>query len=317
MRTLITGVTGFIGNALARRLLDLGHDVYGLVRFTSNPARIPEGVKVVHADLTDYHSVEMAVRVVRPEVVFHLAALTPVSLSFDQPEAYIETNFLGTVRLLEALRKHSRESLQLFALAGTTEMYDTSEPIDEHTPFSPKSPYAVSKVAAVRYAKYMHAVYGMPVVIVVPCNTYGRANVGQRHFVIEKVITSMLEGKKRIVMGNPDAKRDFMFREDHVNAYLSVMRAILDEERENLLGGLFVFGTGKAHSILEVFEICREITGWDGEVLWNAYIRPYDQPVIVTNPRRAMLKLGWKPKYDLNSGLRRAVREWKERLGVA
>lgn len=314
MRVLVTGVTGFIGNALSKALISLGHKVYGLVRFTSNPANVPPGVNVIQGDLTDYYSIERVVSCVRPEVVFHLAALTPVSLSFFEPEAYADVNYLGTVRLLEALRRRARECIRMVAIAGTTEMFDTSKPISEDTRFNPSSPYAISKVAAVYYAVYMYRAYRMPTVVAIPCNTYGRANVRQSHFVIEKIITSMLRGDATIYMGNPHPKRDFMFREDHVNAYLSLMKAVVDEGKEHLLGSWIVFGTGKAYTIKHVFEICREIIGWNGRVVWGLGKRPLDPPVMVTNPVKAEKELGWKAKYDIQSGISKAVEEWRQVL---
>lgn len=316
MRVFITGVTGFIGNALSKKLVEKGYDVFGLVRFTSTSSKIPNGVKIVTGDLIDYYSISTAIRLIKPEVVVHLAGLTPVSLSFSQPEAYFETNLLGTVRLLECLKRYNRENLKLFIFAGTTEMYDTIDPINTITPFNPKSPYAISKVASVYYCKYMYKIFKLPIVVAVLCNTYGRANVGQKHFVIEKIITSMLEGKEKILMGNPLSRRDFMFREDHVNAYISIIENIINKEKRELIGNSFIFGTGKAYSIHEVFSICSEITGWSGEVKWNAFIRPYDQPVIITNPERARKELGWTTKYDIREGLKRATEEWREKLGL-
>ena len=313
MKVLVTGVTGFIGYSLSSRLVELGYDVYGLVRFSSQGKKIPSNVTPIVGDLTDYHSVAKAVQSVRPEVVVHLGALTPVSESFHQPIAYMEANCIGTVNLLEALRRHDHEALRLFVYAGTTELFN-AEVIDESTPICPTtSPYAVSKACGYYYSKYMYETYRLPVVIVIPTNTYGRALVGQRHFVVEKIITSMLERRKVIEMGSPDAIRDFMFREDHVNAYISVIKSVVDYGKD-VLGQHFCFGTGIGHTIREVFEMCRRLTGWDGAVRWNVYVRPNEPKKIIVNPRKAREVLGWEPKYDLESGLRQAIKEWKEVL---
>lgn len=314
MRVLVTGVTGFIGYSLAKRLVEKGYTVYGLVRFTSQAKKLPGGVIPIIGDLTDYHSMVKVVESTRPNVVFHLGALTPVSESFHQPVTYAEVNYIGTVNLLEALRRHSYEQLRLFALAGTTEMYDTEEMIDDRQVFAPRSPYAVSKVAATYYAEYMWHTYKMPTVIVVPSNTYGRAYVGQRHYFIEKVITSMLLGEKEIRLGNPETIRDWMFREDHVDAYLSILNAVLSGKE--IFGQRFYFGTGKGYSTKETFELIKRIIGWEGRVLWNVYIRPNDSKKIVVNPEKSRRVLGWEPKYDIDGGLRRAVDEWRQVLGL-
>lgn len=313
MRVLITGVTGFIGYHLSKALIEKGYDVYGLVRFVSTGRRLPDGIKFIYGDLTDYHSIIKVVEEVMPHLVFHLAALTPVSESFNIPRTYMETNVIGTINLVEALRKKALENLELFVFAGTTEMYDSAEPISPKSEFSPTSPYAVSKISAYYYLEYMRKTYNLPYVVVVPTNTYGRAFVGQRHFVIEKLITEMLQGREKIIMGRLDTERDFMFREDHVSAYLSILEK---KEKEEIIGKLFTFGTGKYHTIAEVAKIIAEITGWRGEILPNVYVRPNEPKRIVVDYSEAKRVLGWEPKYDIRSGLERAVSEWKQVLGV-
>ena len=316
MRILVTGVTGFIGYSLAQELVKKGFDVWGLVRFSSTGKSIPHGVKPIVGDLTDYHSIVKVIQTVRPNIVVHLGAITPVSESFEQPILYAETNYLGTIHILEAIRKYNFENLELFLFAGTTEVFGNQNVpyFDENTPFKPNSPYAVSKVAAIHYVEYMYETYQLPTVVIIPCNSYGRALVKQRHFVIEKIITSMLEGKKIIELGDPNVIRDFMFRDDHVSAYLTVIDKGL-KDKELVVGQRFCFGTGKGYTIKEVFEICKNIIGWDGEVRWYVFIRPNDIRRIVVNYDKAKKILGWIPKYDIVSGLRKATEEWKKVLG--
>lgn len=311
MRILVTGATGFIGFHLSQRLAEEGHNVYGLVRFASQPHRLPEGVTPLVGDLTDYSSIVKCVEFVRPEVVFHLGALTPVSESYHQPVTYAMTNYIGTIHLLEAVRKHAYESVRLIVVAGTTEMYDSPK-IDDEEKYQPKSPYAISKVASVLYTEYVHRAYGLPIVIAVPSNTYGRARVNQRHFFVEKLIVSMLKGAEELQLGNPDAVRDWMFREDHVEAYLSILDA-MDKE---IFGQKFYFGTGVGRTTKEVFEAVRRLTGWEGRVIWHVYARPSESQVLVINPKKANEVLGWKAKYSLEEGLKRAIEEWREVLGL-
>ncbi len=254
------------------------------------------------------------VEATRPQVVFHLAALTPVSESFSPASNLCRDKLYWTVNLLEALRRHGFEQLRLFVLAGTTEMYDTPEPIEDGRAFSPKSPYAVSKVAATYYNEYMWHTYRMPTVTVIPTNTYGRAHVGQRHFFIEKIITSMLLGAKEIKLGNPETIRDWMFREDHVNAYIKVMEAALNGKE--VFGQRFYFGTSKDYITRETFEKVKRLIGWEGRAIWNVYLRPNDSKRIIVNPERAKKVLGWAPRYNLEEGLRRAINEWKEVLSL-
>lgn len=316
MRILITGVTGFIGSALAERLTEAGEEVYGLVRFVGQGrGPLPRGVEYITADLTDYFSVERAVKLARPEAVFHLAALSPVSESYFQPVAYAEANYIGTIHLLEALRRHARESLRVIAVAGTTELFDASEDLDGYNELKPESPYAVSKTAEVLYAEYMYRAYGLPVVVAIPTNTYGRAPVRQRNFFIEKVITELLMGKQDVYLGNPDAVRDWMFREDHVDAYLAIMRAALNGK--DIFGRRFAFGTGEGRTTRETAELIRRLIGSSAVLHWNALQRPIETARIVISReaiRKAEGMLGWSPRHGLVEGLMKAIEEWREVL---
>ncbi len=316
MRILITGVTGFIGSILAERLTEDGEEVYGLVRFVGQGrGPLPKGVEYITADLTDYFSVERAVKLARPEAVFHLAALSPVSESYFQPAAYAEVNYIGTIHLLEALRRHARETVRVIAVAGTTEMFDSTEDLDGYNELRPESPYAVSKTAEVLYAEYMYRAYGLPVVVAIPTNTYGRATVRQRHFFVEKLITEMLEEKQDIYLGNPDAVRDWMFREDHVDAYIHIMRAALDGK--DVFGRRFAFGTGEGRTTRETAELIKRLIGSSAVLHWNAVQRPVETARIVISKeavKRDEEVLGWRPRYGLVEGLMKAIEEWREAL---
>lgn len=317
MRVMVTGCTGFIGFHVSVSLAKGGHSVFCIRRFSSQGPRMPEGVVPIYGDFADPYSLARAVRAALPiDVVLHIGALTPVAMSFDQPEAYAQANYLGTVRLLEAIaRTEARETVKLVAVAGTTEMYDTMWPIGPETPFMPESPYAVSKVAAVLYAEYMYRTYGLPVTVIIPTNTFGRALLGQRHYFVEKVITSMLEGRDVIELGSPDVERDWLYREDHVGAYLRLVELVERGEQEPLLGMRIPVGTGRSYTTREVFETIASITGWDGKVRWNSVTRANDTKRIVVDPTTAEKLMGWRPRYGLKEGLEKAVEEWRRVLG--
>ncbi|RLE44330.1 hypothetical protein DRJ19_00590 [Candidatus Woesearchaeota archaeon] len=317
MRILVTGATGFIGSRLCERLVEEGYDVWGLVRFTSNKRRIPDGIKVFSADLTDPFSVAEAVKFIRPQAVFHLGAITPVSESFRQPKLYMETNYGGTINLAEACRKYC-EDLRLFAFASTSEVYGNQIhfPVSEYNTPKPNTPYSISKYAAELYLRnYMHEAYKFPVVVARPFNTYGRALVNQPHFVVEKIIVNMLKGVEKLSLGNPKIERDFMFREDHVNAYLSILQAI-ESGNFNSFGEAYNFCTGSCISIGTLVETIKSLTGWDGEVVWYTHVRPCDIACLWGDYSKAKNTFNWQPKYDLTSGLKQAIKEWKEVLGL-
>ena len=310
MKILVTGVSGFIGYHLSQKLLEKGYRVYGLVRFTSQKPKLTDIIPVI-GDLTDYHSIIKAIQYIKPEIVFHLGAITPVSESYHQPVAYAQTNYIGTVNLLEAIRKYNYEKIRLVAVAGTTEMYHDLKWIDDISYLQPESPYAVSKVAEVLYSEYMYRAYNLPTVIVIPCNTYGRAYVNQPHFFIEKLIINMIKNISEIKLGNPNIVRDWIFREDHINAYLKILENIDNEET---FGRRFYFGKGTGESTKQVFKTVKKLIGWNGIVKWGVYIRPRESKTMVINPEKANEILKWKTEYNLQSGLKKAIEEWREIL---
>jgi GDP-mannose 4,6-dehydratase len=319
VRVLVTGVTGFHGYHVAMRLVEKGYNVYGLVRHTSQGKKVPDGVKIVEGDLTDPVSITEAIRRSYPSIVIHLAALTPVSKSFDQPDVYASVNYIGTVHLFEAWRRIvSREHRIGFIYASTSECYGQQRrfPITEDAELRPNTPYAVSKYAAEAYLRfYGYEELGEPVVISVPFNSYGRAYVGQRHFVIEKILSTLAEGGRRVELGDPDAIRDFLFREDVVRAYEMLVEA-LESKPWRVVGQRFNFCTGRGVSIAALVEIIKRVTGIDFEVEWHRHQRPADIKVLIGSYYKALRVLGWSPRYSLEDGIKRAFEEWCEVLGT-
>ena len=315
LKVLVTGVTGFIGNALSKKLLEEGSIVYGLVRHTSNRYYVPEGVRVVVGDLTDPMSMERVAKTVTPDIVVHVGALTPVSLSYDMPRTYAYVNYLGTVNLAEACNKYC-ENLKAFIYASTSEVYGQNDcdKLKEDEPCYPNTPYAVAKYSGELYVrKYMVEAYDFPAFALRPFNTYGRAFVNQNHFVIEKLITMMLEGSPVIYMGDGTAVRDFVFRDDHVNGYIRAIETALTDI-DKLQGKVFNISTGHGYTIQEVAKIIADEIGWDGDIYWDAIIRPADIKCLIGDNSLAKKYLDWEPKYDIVSGLQKAIEEWRSVL---
>jgi len=300
-RVLISGSNGFIGRALTPYLAEKGFDVYALERYVSNRYNIPyhKKIKTVFTDLTNHVSVDGLIRQIKPEFVVHLAALSPVSVSYDRWQEVLETNFNATANLAECLRRHD-PNLKQFVYAATSECYGNQKvfPIKETAEFKPNSPYAVSKVAAVSYLKYMRDAYDFPVTLLFPFNSYGRRTT---HFVVERIISQMLAGKT-IYLGDPDPIRDLLYIDDHVEGYASALGYA------KALGESFNLCTGKGASIREVVDMLREIIGFDGEVVWGTIPkRPLDILKLVGDNSKAYDVLGWSPKFDLFSGLEKTV----------
>ena len=311
VRVLVTGVTGFVGGHLVPRLVERGLDVYSLERYVTGRYVLGQqrDVKTVFGDLRDYFVVKRMIREVRPEIVIHLAAISAVAYSYDHPHEMIETNLLGTVNLAEACLREVPHFKQ-FLFASTSETYGNGpNPKTEETPQNPNSPYAVSKVACDKYLVYMHDAHGFPVTILRNFNTYGRKD--NPHFVVERTITQMLQGKT-VRLGDPTPVRDFEYIDDHVSSYLTC----LDNPKAE--GEVFNFCTGRGVSIKQLVDLISKLCDYKGEIFWGTIpARPLDIRELVGDYSKAKRLLGWEPKFTLEKGLQLTIDFWKDKRARA
>ncbi len=312
---LVTGITGFIGSRLAGRLAEKGYDVYGLVRHTSEREllrlkSILDRVRIIEGDLTHYHSVLSAVETSNPSIIFHLGALTPVRLSFDDPYPYITTNFDGTVNLVHAVLKESPKT-RLIA-ASTAEVYgwqESSKPIREDVKLNPASPYAVTKAAADEYVQMANKVYHLRGTVLRPINSYGRT--GESGFMVEYLISRMLRHETCYV-GAPESIRDYMYMDDHVNAYV---RAAENQASE---GNVYNVSPGNPVTNRELANMLGEMIAFQGKIMYDSYPPGYPQRPKSQDPQYLVLdstkisrELLWKPMHSLEGGLRTTIEQWR------
>jgi dTDP-glucose 4,6-dehydratase len=304
----MTGVTGTIGGQLADELLKSGEEVHSLERYVTGRYSLDRNgnVRIVNGDLRDFSAIRHIVQEVQPEIVIHLAATSPVSYSYDHPHEVMETNLMGTINLAEACRTLVPH-LKQFLFASTSETYGNGPlPKTEETLQIPNSPYSVSKHAAESYLGYLKDAYEFPVTILRPFNTYGRKT--NQHFVVERMIVQMLSGA-RVRLGDPDAIRDFLYVDDHIRAYMACLN------KPKAIGQTFNFCTGKKISIRELSRKLASMTGFEGQVLWHQTpARPLDIKRLVGSYEKASKVLGWRPRVDLDSGLKRTVDHWKGKI---
>jgi nucleoside-diphosphate-sugar epimerase len=314
MNVLITGITGFIGSNLAIKLIEEGYSVYGLIRHTSKREieflrPVLDKIRLIEGDLTTYHSMSATIEAAQPQFILHLGALTPVRSSFENPFPYISTNFEGTVNIIHAIVEKAPKARLIYA--STAEVYgwqEKQEQIKETAPLNPGSPYAVSKEAADQYVRMAMKIFGLRATILRPINTYGRKVKG---FLVEYLVNSMLKGETCYV-GAPDSIRDYMFVSDHVNAYRSVMGS------EKALGEIFNVSPGNPITNKELAETVKEMTGFEGKIVYGSYPPGYPQRPAQWDPQHLVLdstkiqsRLGWKPMVTLKEGLKRTVEMWK------
>jgi len=308
-KVLVTGGSGFIGSHLIPELVKLEYDVYSLERYVTGRYVLSgrRAVKTVFGDLRNHFAVRKIVREVQPDAVVHLASISPVSYSYDHPNEVLETNFLGTVNLAESCLREDPH-FKHFLFAGTSEEYGNQKdiPIKEAAELRPCSPYAVSKVAADKYLQYMRDAHNFPVTVLRNFNTYGRKE--NTHFVVERIITQMLQGK-RVTLGDPKPVRDLLYVDDHVNSYITCLG------NEKAIGEAFNFCTGRGTSIAQLVKTIKKLTNFKGEVVWNAIPeRPLDVAILIGDYSKARRLLGWKPGFTLEKGLKLSVKFWKEKL---
>lgn len=318
-KVVITGITGFIGSHLAKKLVEFGHSVYGLARPSSSRTLerirdLKNDITLMTADITDFMSISHALATADPDFICHVAALTPVRLSFERPFGYEKANFLGTMNVAHAMMEIPDYKKRKMIAASTAEVYGVQthkKPLTEDTPMKPSSPYAVSKVAADKYLQMVARVYDLNVVILRPSNTYGRKF--DKSFMVEYLITTMLN-KEKVYVGAPESIREYMHVDDHVNAYLLAME-------KGVGGQVYNIGTGKGltNKVL-VGKMARKLNYDSSRIVLGAYppgypLRPVisDQPFIILDSTKAQRELGWEPKIGLSEGLDRTIKHWKER----
>ena len=286
---LISGITGQDGSLLAELLLSKGYEVHGIVRRSSsfNTGRIDHirnRLTLHYGDMCDGSSIYRILQAVGPDEVYNLAAQSHVGVSFELPEYTAESDALGTLRFLEAIK-----SLKLgcrFYQASTSELYGSSPPKqNEETPFQPRSPYAAAKLYAHWLTKQYREAYGIKASTGVLFN-HESPRRGE-NFVTRKVCRTVARGD-RLALGNLDAVRDWGHAKDFVDGIWRILQVAPDD---------FVIATGEGHTVRELVEEAYRYVGKPVQVdLDESQIRPLDVPALIGDASKARRVLGWEPK---------------------
>ncbi len=320
----LTGITGQDGSYLAEFLLAKGYEVHGLIRRAStfNTSRIEAIYSDPHeqdarlflhyGDLSDASVLARLLARIQPDEIYHLGAQSHVRVSFDMPEYTADTTGLGTLRILEAIRE--AEIPARFYQAGSSEMFGSAPPPqNEQTPFHPRSPYAAAKVFAHHIAVNYREAYGLYITNGILFN-HESPRRGET-FVTRKItrgIASILAGKQdKIYLGNLDAKRDWGYALDYVEAMWLMMQQ--DEPDD------YVIATGEAHSVREFLESAFRYVGLDWQDFVEIdprYFRPAEVDYLLGDASKAREKLGWKPRVGFEELVRIMVDADLEMLGV-
>ena len=313
---LITGITGQDGSYLAELLLAKGYRVFGVVRRTSHHSyeridHLLDRVEIVPADLLDQHSLTVVLQETRPDEVYNLAAQSYVPTSWTQPVLTGEFTALGVTRILEAIRLVHPAAR--FYQASSSEMFGKVQesPQRETTPFYPRSPYGVAKVYGHWITVNYRESYGLYAVSGILFNHESpRRGI---EFVTRKVTDGAARIKlglaRELHLGNLDAKRDWGFAGDYVDAMWRMLQQPAPED--------YVVGTGIAHSVRDLVEIAFAHVGLDWRahvVIDPRFLRPAEVDVLLADPTKARTRLGWTPTVSFEQLVRSMVDADLERL---
>lgn len=315
-RALITGITGQDGSFLAELLLEKGYEVFGLIRRSSsfNTDRIDHlyqdphlpgtRLRLLFGDLNDSSSLNHILRQTNPDEIYNLGAQSHVRVSFDVPEYTGDVTGLGTVRLLEAIRELGIKPK--FYQASSSELYGKvlEVPQRESTPFYPRSPYGCAKAYAYHITVNYRESYGL-----FACNGILFNHESERRgetFVSRKITRAATRIKlglqQKLYLGNLDAKRDWGYARDYVDAMWLMMQAAEAED--------FVIATGEARSIRDFLDEAFALVDLD----WQQYVevdpryfRPAEVDLLLGDATKAREKLGWAPKVSFREMVRRMV----------
>lgn len=316
MRILLTGINGQDSSYLAEYLLELGHNVYGIIRRHSDTLNqqsrldsIREKITTFYGDMTDATSLENVLAEVKPDYIFNIAAQSHVRISFDIPVYTADVNALGALRLLDAYRRvcpkakyYQASSSEMFGLSVDKDNYQR-----ETTPMNPTSPYGCAKVFAYNMTRHYRRAYGLHA-----CNGILFNHESPRrgtNFVTQKVVIEAVKIKlglsDKLELGNMDSYRDWGHSYDYVRAMWLIVNHLQPMD--------FVVATGETHSVREM---CETVFGYldldykDYVVQNPKYMRAEELPYLRGDSTKIRTILGWQPTYTFELLMTEMVDYW-------
>lgn len=307
-KVLITGGAGFIGSHLSERCVSKGYIVVCLDNFLNGSLGNIRALlnyknfKLVNGDVRDFNLLEKIVSS-GIEVIVHLAAQIHVDRSIIEPHETYETNVLGTLNVLELARRYDVEKV---IFASTSEVYGSAQyvPMDEKHPLDPQHPYGASKLAADRMCHAYIQTYGANICIVRLFNTFGPRQKDTGYGgAISVFAKRVLSGRPPIIYGDGKQSRDYLYVEDAINAYESILQS------KKPIREPVNFGTGKEMTIISIATRIIELLGAEKMRPVHVDPRPGEVRRLVADNRKAKELLGWQPKYSFDEGLEKLV-DW-------
>jgi GDP-4-dehydro-6-deoxy-D-mannose reductase len=325
-RVLITGISGFAGSHLAEQLLDLGCEVHGTIRrhavpMHENIEHLRGKIHLHEADITSAERILDVFEKIQPNAVFHLAAESFVPTSFREPVRVSHNNIIGTLMIFEAARR-SDDSLESVHVACSSEQYGLVDPLEvpviediKKNPFRPRSVYGITKCATEQLAWLYYNSYGVPSIITRGFNHEGpRRGIQFVTSVIHRQIVELMENKTdKIVIGNPNAIRDFTHVKDTVNAYI-----IVSEKKK--YGEPYNVCSGKGITVANYARLAKQTFNIDAKVYVDPNrMRPSEVPLLIGKNKKIIEQTGWRPTRSIIDIIREGVEYFQahqEMLGI-
>jgi GDP-4-dehydro-6-deoxy-D-mannose reductase len=317
-RALVTGAAGFAGSFLCERLIAAGFDIYGILgpgETAENIEPLLPSMKIERLDITHQHLVRHYIVKVKPDYIFHLAAMSSVGQSIQKERMTYNINLFGSLNILEGALA-AEKNLKKVVLVGSADSYGTFKPVGkrlkENQPFNPVSPYGISKTAVEYLAQYYFRQYGLPVVIARSFNHTGpRQSVNFAVPSFGRQIARIESGLEKPVMivGNLNVKRDLSDVRDIVDGYYRLAL-------KGKAGEAYHFSSGRAVSIQSVLDMLLKMSSSKIKVTIDKNrFRKSDIPILTGDCGKAMRQLGWRRKFRLVNTLRDTLDYWREKVG--
>ena len=324
MRYLVTGGAGFIGSALCLQLMAADDATvtcvdaltYAANEETLNMLRQQNGFELVEADIRDFQSVDEAVKMAQPDIIFHLAAETHVDRSIDGAGVFIETNVLGTYNVLEAARAHYQgmdaagQQKFKFIHISTDEVFGSlgeEGAFSETTRYDPSSPYSASKAGSDHLVSAWHRTYGLPTVISNCSNNYGPRQFPEK--LIPLMILNALEGKGLPVYGKGNNVRDWLHVEDHARALILLSEQGVPGETYNIGGDSERTNMQVVRQICDVLDLKYPAGAPHNDLIQFVADRPGHDLRYAVDFSKINRAFDWSPRHSFESGLTQTI-EW-------
>ena len=324
MKLLVTGGAGFIGSAVVRLAVARGHEVINLDALTyaaclENVASVSASplYSFEQADIRDLPALEAIFHKHQPDAVMHLAAESHVDRSIDGPQAFIETNVMGTYNMLQAARQywegrgkpdafrfHHISTDEVFGSLGATGQFT------EETPYDPRSPYSASKASSDHLVRAWAETYGLPVVLTNCSNNYGSFHFPEK--LIPVVILSALAGKPIPIYGKGENVRDWLYVEDHADALLLVLEKGAFGRSYNIGGENERSNLELVKTICAILDALKPAAAPYADLIAFVSDRPGHDLRYAIDPTRIREELGWRPSVTVEEGLEKTVRWYLE-----